>query len=89
MKFRAIVVLGDGNGHAGFGVGKALEVPEAIRKATEKANKSKITVQLKETTIPHEISAKFNASRIILKPAVRGHGMVVGKTMRAFLRSSG
>lgn len=89
LNFRAIVVVGDKKGRGGFGVGKASGVPEAIRKATEKAKKNQIQVPLKGTTIPYEVNAKYNASRIILKPAVKGYGMVVGKTMRAYLESLG
>ncbi|MCK9265709.1 30S ribosomal protein S5 [bacterium] len=89
LNFRALVVVGDKNGQAGFGIGKANEVPEAIRKAIEKAKKSMITVPINETTIPFDVSAKYGASRVILKPASKGHGMVAGKTMRAFLEVAG
>ncbi|MCX8082575.1 MAG: 30S ribosomal protein S5 [bacterium] len=89
LNFRALVVVGDGKGKAGFGIGKAAEVPEAIRKATEKAKKHMIAVPIKETTIPHEVSAKFGASRVVIKPAVRGHGMVAGRAMRAFFEVCG
>jgi len=89
MNFRALVVTGNQKGEAGFGLGKAQEVPEAIRKATERARKNRIRVPLKGTTIPFAVWAKFSASKILLKPAVRGHGMVVGKTMRAFLEVLG
>ncbi|MCM8803913.1 MAG: 30S ribosomal protein S5 [Candidatus Omnitrophica bacterium] len=84
LSFRAIVVVGDGKGKGGFGVGKANEVPEAIRKAIEQARKNMINVPLKETTIPHSVESKFGPSRVILKPASKGHGMVAGRTMRAF-----
>jgi small subunit ribosomal protein S5 len=89
LNFRALVVVGDGQGRAGFGLGKAGEVPEAIRKATEKAKKEMITIPLKETTIPYDVKAKSGASYVILKPAVKGHGMVAGRTMRAFFEVSG
>ncbi|HOL21683.1 MAG TPA: 30S ribosomal protein S5 [bacterium] len=89
LNFRALVVVGDGKGTAGFGIGKAAEVPEAIRKATEQARKNMITIPIKETTIPHEVQAKFGASRVIIKPAVRGHGMVAGRAMRAFFEVCG
>ena len=89
LNFRALVVVGDKNGQAGFGIVKANEVPEAIRKAIEKAKKSMITVPINETTIPFDVSAKYGASRVILKPASKGHGMVAGKTMRAFLEVAG
>jgi len=89
LNFRALVVVGDGKGKAGFGIGKAGEVPEAIRKGAEKARKNMITIPLKGTTIPHSVEAKAGASKVILKPASKGHGMVVGKTMRAFLQVAG
>lgn len=89
LNFRALVVVGDGKGKAGFGMGKAAEVPEAIKKATEKARKNMIAIPINETTIPFDISAKFGASQVILKPASKGHGMVAGKTMRAFLEVAG
>jgi len=89
LNFRALVVVGDGKGRAGFGIGKAAEVPEAIRKAIGQAKKNMITIPIKETTIPHEVEAKFGASRVIIKPAVRGHGMVAGRAMRAFFESCG
>lgn len=89
LKFRAVVVVGNRKGTGGFGVGKASEVPEAIRKATEKARKNQICVSVDGTTIPHQVEAKYSASRVILKPASRGHGMVVGKTMRAYLEVLG
>ncbi len=83
LGFRAIVVVGDGKGRAGFGVGKANEVPEAIRKAVGQARKNMIEVPLKEGTIPHDVESKFGPSRVILKPASKGHGMVAGRTIRA------
>ncbi len=89
MNFRAVVVVGNQAGEAGFGIGKAQEVPEAIRKATERAHRNRIRISLHGTTIPFAVQAKFSASKILLKPAVRGHGMVVGKTMRAFLEVLG
>lgn len=89
LNFRALVVVGDGKGRGGFGVGKAGEVPEAIRKATDKARKNMLVVPLKETTIPYDVKAKAGASHVILKPAVRGHGMVAGRTMRAFFEVCG
>ncbi len=89
LKFRAIIVCGNQNGEGGFGVGKASEVPEAIRKAREKANKNRIHVSLKGTTIANSVDAKYDASHVILKPAPRGHGLVAGKTMRAFLEVFG
>jgi len=89
LNFRALVVVGDGQGNAGFGTGKAAEVPEAIRKASEKARKNMITVSIEDTSIPHEVKSKYGASRVIIKPAVRGHGMVAGKSMRAFFEVCG
>jgi len=89
LSFRALVVVGNGKGKAGFGIGKAGEVPEAIRKGAEKAKKNMITIPLKGTTIPHSVEAKAGASKVILKPASKGHGMVVGRTMRAFLQVAG
>lgn len=89
LNFRALVVVGDGKGTVGFGIGKAAEVPEAIRKATQQARKNMITIPIKGTTIPHEIQAKFGASRVIIKPAGRGHGMVAGRAMRAFFEACG
>ncbi|MCM8825753.1 MAG: 30S ribosomal protein S5, partial [Candidatus Omnitrophica bacterium] len=76
LKFRAIVVCGNQKGEAGFGVGKASEVPEAIRKAREKANKNRISISLKGSTISAAVDAKYDASRVILKPATKGHGLV-------------
>jgi len=89
LNFRALVVVGDGKGRAGFGIGKAAEVPEAIRKAIGQAKKNMIAIPIVETTIPHEVEAKFGASRVIIKPAVRGHGMVAGRAMRAFFEACG
>ncbi|MDW8163322.1 MAG: 30S ribosomal protein S5 [Candidatus Omnitrophota bacterium] len=85
LGFRAIVVVGDGQGKGGFGIGKANEVPEAIRKAVEQARKNMINIPLKDGTIPHDVESKFGPSRVILKPASKGHGMVAGRTVRAFL----
>ncbi|HPP67432.1 MAG TPA: 30S ribosomal protein S5, partial [bacterium] len=85
LKFRAIIVCGNQNGEAGFGVGKASEVPEAIRKARDRANRNKIRIPIKGTTIPISVDAKYDASYVILKPARKGHGLVAGKTMRALL----
>ena len=84
LSFRAVVVVGNGKGKGGFGIGKANEVPEAIRKAVEQARKNMMDIPLKGTTIPHDIESKFGPSKVILKPATKGHGMVAGRTMRAF-----
>jgi small subunit ribosomal protein S5 len=89
LNFRALVVVGDEKGHAGYGIGKAGEVPAAIKKAVERANKNMIEVPLKGTTIPFYVRAKAGAAKVILKPAVEGHGMVAGRTMRAFFEACG
>ena len=89
MKFSALVVVGDGNGIVGFGIGKAAEVPEAIRKGIEDAKKNLIKVPVHNGTIPHEVSAKFGGSRIFLKPASEGTGVKAGGAMRAVLESIG
>jgi small subunit ribosomal protein S5 len=89
LRFRALVVVGDRNGHVGVGLAKAAGVPEAVRKASAAAKKNLITVPIKDGTIPHEIFAKFCASRILLKPAKPGTGLVVGNTPRAVLELAG
>ena len=88
-RFAAIMVVGDGAGHVGYGLGKAAEVPEAIRKAVEDAKKNMITVSLKDTTIPHEVLGEFGAGRVLLKPAAPGTGILAGKTVRAVLELAG
>ena len=89
LRFRALVVVGDGQGHVGFGIAKAAAVPEAVRKAGAMAKKGLIEVPIKDGTIPHEILAKFGASRILLKPAAPGTGLVVSNTVRAVLELAG
>jgi small subunit ribosomal protein S5 len=89
LRFRALMVVGDGQGHVGFGLAKAAGVPEAVRKASAMAKKELIQVPIKDGTIPHEILAKFGASKILLKPAAPGTGLIVGSTARAVLELAG
>jgi small subunit ribosomal protein S5 len=89
LRFRALVVVGDGQGHVGFGLAKAAAVPEAVRKAGAMAKKGLIKVSMKKNTIPHEILAKFGASKILLKPAAPGTGLIVNNTARAVLELAG
>ena len=88
-RFAAIMVVGDENGHIGVGLGKAAEVPEAIRKGIEDAKKNMITVSLKGTTRPHEVIGVFGAGKVLLKPAALGTGIIAGGKVRAVLEAAG
>ncbi len=88
-RFAAIMVVGDENGHIGVGLGKAAEVPEAIRKGIEDAKKNMITVSLKGTTIPHEVIGVYGAGKVMLKPAAPGTGIIAGDKVRKILQLAG
>ena len=87
--FSALVVVGDGNGRVGAGLGKAKEVPEAIRKATEEAKRNMIDVPMVGTTIPHAVTQTFGGARVLLKPASEGTGVIAGGPVRAVMESAG
>lgn len=89
MKFSALMVVGDGNGIVGFGIGKSSEVPDAIRKGIEDAKKNLIRIPLKGTTIPHDVIGVYGAGRVLLRPAAAGTGVIAGGPVRAVIEAAG
>ncbi len=89
FSFSALVVVGDGKGNVGFGLGKAQEVPEALRKASERARKTMIAIPLVEGTLPYEVLGQFGAGSVMLKPASRGTGIIAGGAVRAVMEAAG
>ena len=89
FRFSVLVVVGDENGHVGIGMAKAVEIPDAIRKAIQDAKKNMIEVPLRETTVPHEIIGRYGAGRVLVKPAKEGTGIIAGGPVRAVLELAG
>lgn len=89
FSFSALVVVGDGKGSVGFGLGKAQEVPEALRKATERAKKDMVEIALVDGTLPYEVLGEFGAGRVMLKPASKGTGIIAGGPVRAVMEAAG